>query len=91
MMISKPLTWLCEEPRYSLIANRIFRKGWPDLANLFFCRGRLSWAELCRKNDLLGWIGGSLYYGGSLGTKAVLTDALELVVMLKRFHCPVRR
>jgi hypothetical protein len=36
MMTSKPLTWLCEEPRHSLIANRIFRKGWPELASFFF-------------------------------------------------------
>ncbi len=55
-MISEPLTWLCEEPRHSLIANKIFRKGWSDLANFF-----------------------------------LLPKPLELVVMLKRFRCPVRR
>jgi hypothetical protein len=83
MMISEPLTWLCEEPRHSLIANRIVRKGWPDLANFFLLPRPLELGELCRKNDLLGRIGVSLYYGGvrggSQGTKAVLTDALELV------------
>ncbi len=63
MMISEPLTWLCEEPRHSLIADRIFRKGF---------RGRLSWAEFCRKNDLLGWIEGSLYYG--VASPAEATD-----------------
>jgi hypothetical protein len=38
MMISEPLTWLCEAPRHSPIANRVFRKGWPDLVNFFLLR-----------------------------------------------------
>jgi hypothetical protein len=40
MLISEPPTWLREEPRHSLIANRIFPKGWLDLANFFLLPGR---------------------------------------------------
>ena len=35
MVVSKALGWLCEEPEHSFTLNKIFRRGWPGLADFF--------------------------------------------------------
>ncbi len=44
MMVSKALGWLCEEPEHSFTLNKIFRRGWPALADFFNCPSGLNWA-----------------------------------------------
>ena len=44
MVVSKALGWLCEEPEHSFTLNKIFRRGWPGLANFFLLPKQLNWA-----------------------------------------------
>jgi hypothetical protein len=50
MMISEPLTWLCEEPVIPP-SRQHFRKGWPDVANFFLLPRR-------HLSDFDAWWGG---------------------------------
>jgi hypothetical protein len=90
MTASRALTWLCAEPDFSFTFNKVFRKGWPGLADFFllpkpFTLGRA--ARFVERTIFIGGMAGFVYYGGlplgSLGNKAGLTDALELAVMVK--------
>ncbi len=90
MMVSRALTWLCEEPQHSFTLNKFLRRGWPGLANFFLLPKLLELgraARLVERTIFLGGMAGFVYFGGlplgSLGNKAGLTDAFELAFMVK--------
>jgi hypothetical protein len=89
-MIPKPLIWLCEEAPHSLTANRIFRNGSPDLANFVLLPKplELSFAARFVKRTIFTGLDRriSVLRGHSdriAGNRVGITDALELVVMVK--------
>jgi hypothetical protein len=47
-MVSKALGWLCEEPEHSFTLNKIFRRGWPGLANFFLLPKQLELGRAAR-------------------------------------------
>jgi len=48
MAVSKALGWLCEEPEHSFTLNKLFRRGWPGLANFFLLPKQLELGRAAR-------------------------------------------
>ena len=80
MMVSKALGWLCEEPVHSFTLNKIFRRGWPGLADFFLLPKQLELGRAARTLERCLFLGGLAAFAVVGGRPAL---SWGLVVELK--------
>jgi len=80
MMVSRALTWLCEEPDHSFTFNMVFRRGWPGLADFFLLPKQLTLGRAARTLERCLFLGGLAAFAVVGGWPAL---SIGLVVELK--------
>ena len=80
MVVSKALGWLCEEPEHSFTLNKIFRRGWPGLADLSLLPKQLELGRAVRTLERCLFLGGLAAFAVVGGRPAL---SWGLVVELK--------
>jgi hypothetical protein len=88
MMLSRALTWLCEEPDHSFTLNMVFRRGWPGLANFFLLPRQLELGRAARALErvlFLGSLGAFAVVGGWPAMSIGLVVELKAIALIAGF------